>query len=96
MAALKEQFRAYINGREPINRNGKLAGYTTIQQTTLSTKKKIANESSDSAEGKGSEMDTPSDPVEDPLKWLDDGLSDCGHNHREFDLALQFDIRHSG
>ena len=38
-------------------------------------------------------MDTPSDPVEDPLKWLDDGLPDLsGYNRREFDLALQFDI----
>ena len=38
-------------------------------------------------------MDTPSDPLEDPLKWLDNGLPDLsGYNRREFDLALQFDI----
>ena len=40
-------------------------------------------------------MNTPDDPVEDPLKWLDDGLPDLfGYNHREFDLVLQFDIHH--
>ena len=33
--------------------------------------------------------------MEDPLKWLDDGLPDLsGYNHREFDLALQFDFQH--
>ena len=39
-------------------------------------------------------MDTPSDPVEGPLKWLDDGLPDLsGYNRRGLDLALPFDIR---
>ena len=39
-------------------------------------------------------MDTPADPVKDPLKWLDDGLPDLsGYNNQEFDLAMQFDIR---
>ena len=38
-------------------------------------------------------MNTHDDPVEDPLKWLDEGLPDLfGYNHQEFDLALQFDI----
>jgi hypothetical protein len=66
----------------------------TIQQTTLSVKKdaNLASEYSDS-ETKSSEMSTPDDPVEDPLKWLDDGLPDLsGYSHHEFDLALQFDI----
>jgi len=52
----------------------------TIQQKTLSVKKTV----------------NPSDPVEDPLKcqWLDDGLPELfGYNHREFDPALQFNIR---
>ena len=65
----------------------------TIQQTTLSTKKIVPeNEGSDSEE-KNSEMDTPADPVEHPLKWLDEGLPDLsGYGHQEFDPALQFDI----
>ena len=75
--------------------------HATIQQSTLSESvKKDANpqaasasEDSDS-EGKSSEMNTPDDPVEDPLKWLDDGLPDLfGYNRKEFDLALQFDIQ---
>jgi len=38
-------------------------------------------------------MDTPADPVEHPLKWLDEGLPDLsGYGHQEFDPALQFDI----
>jgi hypothetical protein len=46
------------------------------------------------SEAKNSEMDTPADPVEHPLKWLDDGLTDLsGYGRQEFDLALQFDIR---
>ena len=50
------------------------------------------NEDSDGEKNSG--MDTPADPVEDPLKWLDDGLPDLsGYNNREFDLAMQFDIR---
>lgn len=69
----------------------------TIQQTTLSVKKSAdpASEDLDSeSEEKSSVVNTPSDPVEDPLKWLDDGLPDLfGYNHQEFDLALQFDIR---
>lgn len=67
----------------------------TIQQTTLSVKKTANPTSEDSdSEGKSSEMNTPSDPVEDPLKWLDDGLPDLsGYNCQDFDLALQFDIR---
>ena len=70
--------------------NSKLVGYTgTIQQTTLSTKKNIANESSDS-DGKGSGMDTPSDPVEDPLKWVDDGLPDLSGCSLIFDVILTF------
>lgn len=69
--------------------------HATIQQTTLSVKKTANPASNDSdSEGKSSEMNTPSDPVEDPLKWLDDGLPDLSrYNHQEFDLALQFDIR---
>ena len=51
------------------------------------------NEDSDGEKNSG--MDTPADPVEDPLKWLDDGLPDLsGYNNREFDLAMQFDIRY--
>jgi hypothetical protein len=71
----------------------------TIQQTTLSVNEnanpQVVSEDLDSdSEGKSSEINTPSDPVEDPLKWLDDGLPELfGYNHREFDLALQFDIR---
>ena len=35
-------------------------------------------------------MNTPDDPVEDPLKWLDEGLPDLsGYNHTEFDLVLR-------
>lgn len=52
----------------------------------------LANEDSDGE--KTSEMDSPADPVKDPLKWLDDGLPDLsGYNKQEFDLAMQFDIR---
>ena len=52
----------------------------------------LANEDSD-PEMKSSEMSVPDDPVEDPLKWLDEGLPDLfGYSHHEFDLALQFDI----
>jgi hypothetical protein len=69
----------------------------TIQQTTLSVKNSPNPTSEDldsESEGKSSEMNIPSDPVEDPLKWLDDGLPELfGYNHQEFDLALQFDIR---
>ena len=69
----------------------------TIQQTSNSVKKNanLASEDSDSdSEGKRSEMNTPDDPVEDPLKWLDEGLPDLfGYNRNEFDLALQFDIQ---
>jgi len=51
------------------------------------------NEGLDSEE-KNLEMDTPADPVEHCLKWLDEGLPDLsGYGHQEFDLALQFDIR---
>jgi hypothetical protein len=67
----------------------------TIQQKTLSAKKNVnlASEDSDS-EGKNSKMKTPSDPVQDPLKWLDDRLPDLSRcSRRDFDLALQFDIR---
>ena len=70
----------------------------TIQKTTLSVKKDSTNipaasEDSD-LEGKSSEMNTHDDPVEDPLKWLDEGLPDYfGYNRNEFDLALQFDIQ---
>ncbi len=40
------------------------------------------------------EKNLPADPVEDPLNWLDDGLPDLSvYNSREFDLAMQFDIR---
>ena len=39
-------------------------------------------------------MNTPDDPVEDPLKQLDERLPDIfGYNSNEFDLALQFDIQ---
>jgi hypothetical protein len=52
-----------------------------------------ANEDSDS-EGKNSEMDTPSDPMENSLKWLDEGLPDLsGYGRQDFDLALKFDIQ---
>ena len=38
-------------------------------------------------------MNTPANLVQDPLKWLDDGLPDLsGYNNQEFDLAMQFDI----
>ena len=77
--------------------NSKLAGYTgnDTADNIINEKKNIGNESSDS-EGKGSEMDTPSpsDPVEDLLRWLDDGLPGLsGYNRRELDLALEFDIQ---
>ena len=50
------------------------------------------NEDSDGEKSSG--IGTPADPVEDPLKWLDDGLSDLsGYIVREFDLSMQFDIR---
>ena len=69
----------------------------TIQQSTISTKKSVdlpvglANDSEDrdsDSKCKNSELDSPADPVEDPLKWLDDGLPDLsGFNHHDFDLA---------
>ena len=67
----------------------------TIQQTSLSAKKDAESEDSNTdSEGKSFEMNTPDDPVEDPLKWLDEGLPDLsGNNHTEFDLALRFDIQ---
>ena len=35
------------------------------------------------------------DPMDDPLKWLDDGLPDLsGFANWHFDLAMQFDIAH--
>lgn len=69
----------------------------TIQQEpkTLSAKpvSDTSNEDSDS-EDKNSKLSSPADPVEDPLKWLDEGLPDLsGFDNRDFDLALQFDIR---
>ena len=71
--------------------------YATIQQTSISVKKNanLASEDSDAdSEGKRSKMNTPDDPVEDPLKQLDEGLPDIfGYNRNEFDLALQFDIQ---
>ena len=42
----------------------------------------------DSDEEKSSWMDTPADPVEDPLKWLDDGLPDLSrYNNRSCDAG---------
>jgi hypothetical protein len=85
--------------------DNKLAGCTwNVQQTTLSVTKDTnnppshaANEESDNdsdSEGRSPEMNTPDDPVEDPLKRLDEGLPDhFGYNHQEFDLASQFDIQ---
>ena len=36
---------------------------------------------------------SPADPVDDPLKWLDEGLPDLsGFANQHFDLAMQFDI----
>ena len=57
--------------------------HATIEQTALTVKKNANPESDDTdSEGKSSEMNTPDDPVEDPLKWLDDGLPDLfGYNH---------------
>lgn len=61
----------------------------TAKKTVKPTDEDTASES----EGT-SEMDKPADPMEDPLKWLDEGLPDLsGYNKHEFDLALQFDIQ---
>ena len=49
----------------------------------LYLRKKIADLVNEDLDGeKNSGMDTPADPVEDPLKWLDDGLPDLsGYNN---------------
>jgi len=66
----------------------------TVKQQPAPSKQvadELPNDESD--EGGEGDLASPADPVDDPLKWLDDGLPDLsGFENRYFDLAAQFDI----
>jgi hypothetical protein len=68
----------------------------TIHHKSLSSKRSPNTEKGGSAEQSEDEEEIPAtstDPENDTLKWLDDGLPDLsGFQHRYFDLATHFDI----
>lgn len=68
----------------------------TIQQTSMSPQQSRPIESSDNStdeEDEEPKLSSPTDPENDPLRWLDEGLPDLsGFENRYFDLATQFDI----
>jgi hypothetical protein len=68
--------------------------HATIQQQILSKKKSSDPSDEDSSsEDEESKMGAPTDPVKDPLDWLDNGLPDLsGFENRFFDLTTQFEI----
>ncbi|KAF8879442.1 hypothetical protein CPB84DRAFT_1852114 [Gymnopilus junonius] len=82
--------------RKPVTVNWRDIRKTIQQEPKTLSAKPVSDtsiEDSDS-EDNDSKLNSPADPVEDPLKWLDDGLPDLsGFDNRNFDLALQYDIR---
>ena len=69
-----------------------MARHSCHHPTSLN-RTQVETSDNDSEEDEESNIGTPADPIQDPLKWLDNGPPDLsGFENRFFDLTTQFEI----
>lgn len=92
--ALPDWFNLQKAVRKPVTINWRDMNATINEKALSAEKEDQTDDQAVSEEAEMTELDTPADPVVDPLSQLDDGLPDLsGYGKHDFDLALQFDIQ---